>query len=233
MSYGFKVVNDDHIVQIDESYPVLQLGEFGSGGANVDVYFSRPYTTSAPPWLFIRSAGGYFLIGLRFLGGPGAWTGYRMHATDDIYHNHGLAGRGAGTWQYMVGEWAVKPSNQQMGMRIWDGSGVLLYDAGVQHINLMYQFQSWTYRTRKTDNSYYFYEHQLDLPPAASLADPNNYLLINPLMRERFNIPGDDGTSFRKIGPFTSSTILHVTRSRTGNFSLPYIHPGIIGRASL
>lgn len=232
MSFGFKAVNDGHVVQIDDAYPVMQLSEVGQGAAGTNVMFSRVYTGGEPPWLFLRGGGGGFFMGLKFLGSPGRWTGFRLHACGNISHNHGLEGRSFGTWQFMVGEWAVRPSIDGYGMRIWDGNGALLYDAGVRYIKLMYQFRAWNYQSRWEDNHWMFYRHALSLPADAQLSDPSNYLLINPLVRERFNVPGEDGTSFRKLGPLTGSQVLHVTRSKYTNFHLPYIHPGIIGRAS-
>lgn len=233
MAFGFKAVNDDRVVQIDDAYPVLQLGEFGSGAANTDIYFSRPYRTTEPPWLFMRGGGGGFLMGVKFIGGPGSWIGFRFHACGDVRHNHGLAGRNYGVWQFMVGEWGVHYSSDKYGLRIWGPNGQLLYDAGVRFISMKYQFQQWRYRSRHSDNGWLFYHHFLTLPADASLADPDNYLLVNPMVRERFNVPGGDSTSFRKVGPFTGGEVLHVTRSMYRNFEITYIQPGIIGRASL
>lgn len=233
MAFGFRITNDSHILQVDDAYPVMQLGEFGAGYANTAIYFSRPYTTSEPPWLFLRGGGGAYLMGLRFIGGAGHWAGFRLHACWDARHNHGLAGRDAGYWQFMVGEWAVRRSDENYGMRVWDANGKLIYDAGVRFIKMAYQFQAWQYAGRSSEKTWLYYTHRLSLPAAASLADPDNYLLVNPLMRERFNVPGGDGASFRKVGPFTTGYVDHITRSMYRDYTITHIQPGVIGRASL
>jgi hypothetical protein len=232
MKYGFKAVNDGHVVQIDDTYPVMQLMEQGQGQAGTAVMFSQSYTGGEPPWLFLRGGDGGYLLGLKFLGGPGNWTGFRMDACSSLLHNHGLSGRSFGTWQFMVGQWEVRPSTDVLGMRIWDGGSRLLYDAGVRYIKMMYQFQSWSHRGTQGSGGWLFYQHGLALPPEAQLSDPSNYLMINPFVRESFNMLGGDGTSYRKVGPLNTGTPLHVTRSMYTGFSVPYIHPGIIGRAS-
>lgn len=229
MSYGFRSFNDQKFVQIDDTYPVLQYVESGVCQANVDVWFSEAYSSDMPPWLFLRGGSGGYLFGVKFLGGPGAWTGFKLQGCSDIYHNHGLAGRGYGTWDYMVGKWSVKKSSENFGIRLWNGSGDLTFDSGTRVINLQFQFSNWSYQYRHSENYYLYYVHSLSLSPSASLASSKNYLFINPLMRERFNVPGGDGTSFRKVGPLTGETINHVTRSMYRDFNLPYVHPGIIG----
>lgn len=232
MSFGFKAINDGSSIQIDDSYPVLQYTESGSAPANVNVYFSRTYTTVMPPWLFLRGGNGGYLMGLKFIGSPGAWTGFKLHACSDIEHNHGLSGRNYGTYQFIVGEWTVKKSTEDFGLRLWNEDGALTFDSGARMIHLRYQFKTWAYSSRSSDGGWLFYRHILTLDAKSSLANANNYLLINPLMRERFNVPGGDGTSFRKVGPLTGGQIIHVTRSGYTNYSVPYIHPGIIGSPS-
>lgn len=231
MSFGFKVVNDDRIIQIDDSYPVLQFGGRGTCRAMTDHRFPRAFATSEPPWVFVRPASGTpYFMGLRFLGGPGNWYGMRIHSCADQYHNHGLAGRDHGSWNYILGEWAVAASTDQFGLRVWDGSGKLLYDAGVKYLQMEYQFQSWRYGHRRSSGGWAFVMHYLDLPASASLDDPENYLLINPFICERFIVPADNLYTLRKL-KISGNQLVSVMR--TGwNGGADLIEPGIIGRVS-
>ena len=232
MAFGFRAVNDDHVVQIDERFPVMQLVETGTVLADVDVLFVRVLTSTQQPWLFIRGAqvGGY-IMGVKFLGGPGQWTGFRLHAVSDLYHSHGLAGRSFGSWQYMVGEWAVRRSADRWGMRVWDGKAELLYDAGVQYINMRFQFQRWRYSHREKSGGWVFVVHYLDLSAEASLSGSDRYLLINPLARERFNLPSYQSTTMRKVGGLQSNRLEHISRTSWEGVD-DFIQPGIIGSPS-
>ena len=233
MAFGFKAVNEDRVIQIDDSYPVLQFGETGNATPGVNIYFSRPYTSIEQPWLFMRGGNGGYLMGVKFIGGPGLWKGFRFHACASATHDHGLAGRSYGSWKFMVGEWKVSYSGEKYGMRIWDSEGALIYDAGARFISMKYQFQRWLYRSRRTDKygrSHYY--HALTLPSSASLANTENYILVNPMARERFNAVGEVTVSQRKIGPLTGSEVMHITYSDSRSLNITYIQPGIIGRAS-
>jgi hypothetical protein len=233
MAFGFRIENDDRIVQVDDSYPVMQLSERGIGRADTNIMFSKTYTSGEPPMLFVRAAqsGGYMLGG-KFLGSPGAWTGFRLQGCSSQYFNHSLSGRNYGSWQYMVGEWAVRKSSERYGLRVWDEDGKLLYDAGVQHIDMEYQFQRWQYGHRHEADGWYYVVHYLDLPAAASLADPRNYLLANSLMAEYIQLPGTTRASSRKVGGLQSGRLIHVTQTNGKNIA-DMLHPGVIGRASL
>lgn len=233
MAFGFKAVNEDRVIQIDEAHPVLQFGEVGSASAGVNIYFSRTYRSIEQPWLFMRGGNGGYLMGVKFIGGPGSWTGFRFHACASATHSHGLSGRSHGVWQFMVGEWKVRYSDEKYGMRLWDENGILIYDAGVRFISMKYQFQEWRYRARGTDrNGRSFYYHALTLPPGASLSDPENYILVNPMARERLNVIGEVNASHKKVGPFNSSEVMHIVHSDSRSLNITYIQPGIIGRAS-
>lgn len=233
MAFGFRTVNDDHIVQVDGEYPVMQIGGFGEAQAGVDHYFDKAITSSYQPLLFIRPRNGGFFMGLRFLGSPGSWTGFRFDACADQYHNHGLAGRNYGVWEYMIGEWAVRPSTDGYGLRVWDASGTLVYDAGVRHINLAYQFQTWQFIGGHRSDGWYYVMHHLDLPTASRIAPGapgGNYLLINPFIAESSIAPGTHLQVQRKIG-FTSTGLLSVRRNNYADAG-SLIEPGIVGTPS-
>lgn len=228
MTFGFKAINDDSVVQVDDTYKVMQLVGQGVATPGTSIYFPRVCRSVEPPWIFMRPLDGGWFLGLSFIGSPGAWSGFRFHACASVTFNHSLAGRLHGRWEYAVGEWAVQASDEYYGMRLWDENGRLLWDAGVRYMKLQQPFRTF-YRASLG----YGHGYALDLEPAASLADPNNFLLMNPYANEQNRSPSGYFVC-RKVGGFgTSQVLIAIESGGDGNpYLSSYVAPSFIGRIS-
>lgn len=232
MTFGIKTLNASNVTQLDNQNPIMHLAAIGTSAANVNVIFPKIITSSQQPWLFLRGlqADGCF-IGAKFLGAPGRWEGFIFQAVQSPYHNHSLAGRSYGSWGYMVGEFTVNPSQDPWGIRLWDGNQQMLFDGGNRYINIQSQLQKWVYAGSSREDGYVYVKHGLSLPAESSLELPNNYFLVNPIMKERFNIPADYGLAKRKIAGLSSAQPMQFTQTNWPGVT-DFIVPGIIGSPS-
>lgn len=208
MSFGFAAYGDDHQVIIDDVYPVLRLAWTGYAAADTEVAFPQPVTTAEPPYLFIRPSDySVFLLCVSFRGGPGYWTGFRIQSCAGAGFNHGAGGRNYGGWNYMVALWDNTPSSERFGMRVWDGGGRLLFDAGHRTVELLYQGNNWGYAGNFNSGSWTYMQHSM----AAPFSDPEVYLLANPFSTEGVPVAAD-GRYSRKVG-FNPGYLLHVMQA--------------------
>lgn len=232
MPFGFSVLNDYSEVQIDSKSPLLQYRGSGEVNSGAIAYFPAPVKSQTPPLIFAKPvSGALFLFALKFIGSPGNWTGFVVQATTNQWHNHGLAGRTAGRWKYLVADWEVAPSGEAYGLQVFGPDGKLTYDAGGRHIELMNYFTTWTYGYRSQKNGYLFVMHYLDLGSSSTLDHPSNYVLLNPFMAEvLYAYSGDDNLTRRKIkiGGSQLISVMQTNLKSLGN----KIEPGIIGRLS-
>ncbi|PCR94912.1 hypothetical protein CP336_18915 [Pseudomonas fluorescens] len=140
MSYGFQSINDNSFVQIDSNAPrlcVLTKGTY-SGTTDALGLFARAITSQDPPMVFIRpDQGGPMQVSISvwFTGGPGNWTGFAIKASNV---NSTLSG------QYFVAAWASM-GTADYGVRLWDESGVLVYDSGAPAVVVTFAAGNWTY----------------------------------------------------------------------------------------
>jgi hypothetical protein len=151
MTYGLQYSNNENVVTIDSEFTrlvVLAKGAYspdGGAGINSTTMFPTTITSQEPPLVFIRPAGATGIAGLcftRILGSPGAWTGFYVRGYDE----NTLQPNGS----YFVCGFSAT-AMAQYGMRLWDGSGKLLFDSDTPYARFTRAFQNWTYV--KTDST--------------------------------------------------------------------------------
>lgn len=143
-----------------------------SNQSYVSVAFPKPIATPEPPCVFIRPAGGGAIMhgSMNIIGIPGQWTGFAIALTN-ISHVT------SGTWFAAVFRSTV-PSDY--GMRLWDESGIEIYDSGSPAVLVSSAAHNWLYSGRiqlVVGNAYYWV---CNLPKAIG---PNDHFMINPFSR--------------------------------------------------
>lgn len=172
MSFGLQFINNENLVILDSEFSRLNVISKGVLQTNFTNYFDRPATTQEPPLMFVKfdnpgtgayaNGGGCYPIGT-----PGNWTGFFFRPT---------LGQ---TVTFAPGKWFACQFGAQAvdsyGMRLWDGSGKLLFDSGTPTAIFTRSFQSWNYeKSVLGDTGSYtnFYSLPYDF-------SSNEYLLIN------------------------------------------------------
>lgn len=128
MTYGLEFTNNNDVVTLDSEFSrlvILQSGRY-SGGAT----FSPPITTQEPPLVFVRPDGTTTLQYTTISGGPGNWTGFSFVSS------------GAGNYfcaAFKSRELAT------YGLRLWNGTGGILFDSGTPCAQFTRTVRSWTY----------------------------------------------------------------------------------------
>ncbi|WP_411835620.1 hypothetical protein ACLBNB_19775 [Pseudomonas chlororaphis subsp. aurantiaca] len=212
-SYGLSVVNDGGVISIDSEYSrlcVLQSGTY-SGSTSVGVSFNPVITTQEPPLIFIRpnNNGGSVSIGCSISGSPGNWTGMTISGAV----NTSIAGK------YFVGGFAALPVSP-FGMRLWDGTGKLIFDSGTPSAVFTRFFQNWTY-VKSTQDAQGFYTNWYSSPFSSSA---DEYLMINNASMRMLS--GDNiGRVPRVVFEFSASQLWFTTTAINNPFafSLPAI----------
>lgn len=169
MSYGLTVVNDSGIVSIDSEFArlcVFQAGIYSGVSGAASIAFNPVITTQEPPLIFLRpdNNGSIVSVGCGIAGSPGNWTGITIIGAT----NYNPAGK------YFVAGFAPVATSVY-GMRLWDGSGKLLFDTGTQAAVFTRFFQNWTY-VKSTIDDQGFYTNWYS-SPFTSASD--EYLMIN------------------------------------------------------
>ncbi|WP_456254566.1 hypothetical protein ACP3PM_17900 [Pseudomonas iridis] len=145
MAYGFAFSNNSNVVTIDSEFTrlvVLTKGTYQptqESGLGSTTYFPTVITSQEPPLVFIRPSGSAGIAGLcnmSVLGSAGAWTGFYVRA----YDVNTLQPNGT----YFACGFGASPV-AQYGMRLWDGSGKLLFDSGTPYARFTRAFQNWSY----------------------------------------------------------------------------------------
>lgn len=175
MSYGLEFINNSNSVVLDSEYArlvVISSGRFApteESGLGSTTYFVRAVTSQEPPLVFVRPDTVGAIAGLghvRLIGSAGNWVGFyvRAYSADTAQPN----GR------YFVAAFAGQPV-AQYGMRLWGGTGNLLFDSGTANANFTRAFQNWTYvRDDKSPQGLtrIYYSVPFNFPE-------NEYMLIN------------------------------------------------------
>ncbi|WP_085696267.1 hypothetical protein [Pseudomonas sp. B26(2017)] len=175
MTYGVQFTNGSGVVTLDSEYSrlvVISSGRYaptGDSGMGSTTYFARPVTSQEPPLVFVRpdtvnAVAGLCLMSL--IGSAGNWTGFYVRAySDNTAQPNG---------RYFVAAFGAQAA-ADYGMRIWNGSGALLFDSGTPNATFTRAFQNWTYeRYDTTDQGLYriYYSVPFDFPE-------NEFMLIN------------------------------------------------------
>lgn len=173
--YGLQFTNNSNVVTIDSEFArlmVIASGRYApteEGGMGSTTYFARPVTSQEPPLVFVRPDNSALIAGLsnmRLIGSAGNWTGFyvRTYSSATAQPN----GR------YFVGAFAAQ-TVAQYGMRLWDGTGKMLFDSGTPNATFTRSFQSWTYvKSDQDDQGLYrnYYSVPFSFPQ-------NEFMLIN------------------------------------------------------
>lgn len=146
MGYGVQFSNNNNVVTLDSEFArlmVISSGRFAptgeDSGMGSTTYFARPVTSQEPPLVFVRpdTVGGVAgLCQMRLIGSAGNWTGFYVRAYNAI--------TAPPNGRYFVAAFGAQPV-AQYGMRLWDGSGKLLFDSGTSCATFTRSFQNWTY----------------------------------------------------------------------------------------
>lgn len=143
MSVGIRIRGLYGQLQISDDVPVNSvlfqgnLGglvaetEFGSTVYATGVTFPAVITTTEQPLVFVRITNTIEIFGVRIVGQPGAWTGFRLFSTDSTDAPGGGANPAPayGTW-FITTTQAAK-SNARYGIRIRNpNTGAIVFDSG-------------------------------------------------------------------------------------------------------
>lgn len=177
MTFGLRVSNDSNYIQIDSELPRLCAVYSGtyaaSGHYGIEVVFPSPISTAEPPCIFIQNSPaqpGVLYSAMVIRGAPGAWTGFYLESGNVTWRPQGkwfaavFASISAATW----------------GLRMWDGSGNVIYDSGATPIIFTKSTNSWAYVGTiqlAIGNAYYY--RAATTGPMAS----DEYFMINPFSR--------------------------------------------------
>jgi hypothetical protein len=151
---------------------VISSGRYApteEGGMGSTNYFARPVTSQEPPLVFVRPdtvAGVAGLSSMRLIGSAGNWTGFYVRAySNATAHPNG---------RYFVAAFAAQ-AVAQYGMRLWDGSGKMLFDSGTPNASFTRAIQNWTYvKSDQSDQGLYrnYYSVPFNFPQ-------DEFILIN------------------------------------------------------
>lgn len=173
--YGVQFINNNNVVTLDSEFArlmVISSGRFSptqEQGLGSVTTFTRPVTSQEPPLVFVRpdTVGGVAgLCRMALLGSPGNWTGFYVRGYD--------VNTAQPNGRYFVAAFAAQPV-AQYGMRLWDGSGNLLFDSGTPNATFTRAFQNWNYvkyDTTVQGLTRIFYSVPFNFPE-------NEYLLLN------------------------------------------------------
>lgn len=163
-TFGIKVVNDAGAISLDSEFSRLCVFHKGLYSAGATISFSQPITTQEPPLVFIRPAnnGAFVQLGVLLNGSAGAWTGITVIAST------------AHTGELFVAAFASRPT-AAYGLRLWDSSGRVIFDSGMQAVLFTRAAQNWTY-TNSTQDAQGYITNWYSIPLNYSLGD---FLMVN------------------------------------------------------
>lgn len=220
MAHGLQFTNNSNVVTIDSEFArlmVISNGRYApteEGGMGSTTYFDRPVTSQEPPLVFVRPdtvAGIAGLCLMRLIGSAGNWVGFyvRAYSTATAQPN----GR------YFVAAFAAQ-AVAQYGMRLWDGTGRMLFDSGTPNASFTRCFQNWNYiRSELTEQGLYrnYYSVPFNFPQ-------NEFMLINTF---GMNMTSGGGISRQLYSTwdFSTGTLYAVTVAANNpfNFFLPAV----------
>jgi len=207
MSFGFKSVNDDFVLQIDSETPVLSVVESGTyaptgqeNGLASYITFSQPLLTQEPPLFFIRPTGNTRTVFARALGSPGNWTGFYLRGWATGYQQ-------SGRWFAAV---FTARATANFGMRLWAADGSMLFDSGCPLVNVTDIIRTWSYAGQETVGSL---GEVIEWSRFQYAFPPDVFLLINSF-------------SMDLIG-FASRNVWPISR---WDFSAGYMYAGVQGQ---
>lgn len=151
MAYGFQILSSSGDSQIDSqsSYINYRVLQSGSGSGNTVINFTNQ---SSIPLIFIRGASGVFF--------------YLANLATNT-----MTIRSTGAFDYTILVPTTANATSTHGMRVWNDSGVLVFDSGFQNIMIDY-YQSIS----------------LTFPQTITVPTPSvglRYILANPLVNYR------------------------------------------------
>jgi len=215
MGYGVQFINNSNVVTLDSEFArlmVIASGRFApteEGGLGSTTYFARPVTSQEPPLVFVRPDTVNAVAGLcqmRLIGSAGNWTGFYVRA----YNANTAQPNG----RYFVAAFAAQPV-AQYGMRLWDGSGKLLFDSGTPNASFTRAFQNWTYEANDLDSqglTRIYYSVPFDFPQ-------NEFMLLNT-----FGMPMTSGSAIPRNlycwWDFPNSKLYAITVAASNPFAL-------------
>lgn len=220
MAYGLQFTNSSNVVTIDSEFArlmVIASGRYApteEGGMASSTYFARPVTSQEPPLVFVRPdtvAGIAGLSGMRLIGSAGNWIGFYVRTYS--------AATAQPNGRYFVAAFAAQ-AVAQYGMRLWDGTGKMLFDSGTPSASFTRAFQNWAYvKSDQSDQGLYrnYYSVPFNFPQ-------NEFMLINNFgmtMVSGGNIP----RQLYSTWDFTTGTLYAVTVAANNpfNFFLPAV----------
>lgn len=213
MTFGLQFTNASNVVTIDSEYSrlcVIASGRYApteESGLGSTTYFPRVITSQEPPLVFVRPdtvSGSAGLCLMRLIGSAGNWTGFYVRALD------ALTAQPNGS--YFVAAFSAQ-AVAQFGMRLWDGSGKMLFDSGTACAVFTRAFQNWTYeRTDQDPQGLYrnYYYVPFNFPQ-------NEFMLINSFSMDMVT-GGTRGRRLYCVWDFANSKLT----ARTVALSNPY-----------
>lgn len=149
MTYGLQFMNNNNVVTLDSEVARMcvvasgTLRDNGSSDKNSTNMFPRAVTTQEPPLIFVRPSNpnnGWAALLSNFapVGSPGNWTGFNIVST----YVQSRVNFSNGDWfACQFGGQAVA----KFGMRLWDGSGNVLFDSDSPAANFTRAAQTFSY----------------------------------------------------------------------------------------
>lgn len=205
--FGLSIFNDAGALQLSAESQYLAEHEsanftFGSGVYSSNITFGTSIISTYPPLIFVRiisasqnETASYIA---RVLGSPGNWTGFNL--------------RSGNTTQSVTGEWIAAtyqpvPSSNDFGMRIYNGSGQLLFDLTRPVLKYSRVASSWTYTGNPGGGVVYTYSSGITV-------QTDEFVMVNQALRS--HVSAGEKLSFTAI-TFRPNGILGLTVNTPGS----------------
>lgn len=116
------------------------------------VFYPTPMNTPTPPLVFAVPGANAFgsIGGFGHISGPGGWIGFRVvfvRSPDYPNTSPPVAGTDTG-WTYKACYFGIGPSQEQYGMRVWDGGSKLMFDSSWEIAAFQGVLTQWSYHKR-------------------------------------------------------------------------------------
>ncbi|MDH1236566.1 hypothetical protein [Stutzerimonas stutzeri] len=169
MSYGFKVVNDNGSIVVDDQHITLSVVAEGALNYEAGLFYNRhqgyylyrdiqfgmtlrgvfPFVINsreAPLVVLIPTSPSGAIHSYQPLGSPGAWWGFEVAYRHSFYLPY--EGRYGAippiNWRYVVARMDMVPqSNEQWGIRVFNEQGRITFDSGVRIVRLKQHLRNW------------------------------------------------------------------------------------------
>lgn len=205
MTAGFQAIGDSSQLIISEDNPVAMLMGSGTyarvGSSETVITYSTPINSPIPPMVFVKPDGAHMVTMFRHIGSAGNWTGFGIQIYTDAGFSNIVA---SGSWK--VAAYYV-PDSGNSGLRIYDGSGRLIFNSDIPPVKFLGGSQTWAHASH---NGSYLGNFTTDTWVASYIT--NSYFLVSQCTAQFLGAgngttPSATGMGFLNAGASTSTQI--------------------------